>query len=220
MSVGPLAPVVQPSTAALIADRLREAIATGVLAPGEQLTEATLAGAFGVSRGPLREAMQRLTQEGLLVGHRNRGLFVLSLDDAEIADIYLAREAVERAAIEQVVAGGRAEEAVELVRIAERMGTDDVAAVTRADTDFHVTLVRLSASPRLQAMHATLITQVRMCLTRLQGTYTPSEGRVEEHLGIARAVQAGDVPGATALLHAHMRDGLRRLAAGAVGPPA
>ena len=68
-----LAPIQQDTTPALIARQLRDAIATGQFAPGQQLLETTLARSLGVSRGPLREAMQRLTQEGLLISHRNRG---------------------------------------------------------------------------------------------------------------------------------------------------
>ena len=59
--------VVQESTASIIANQLRQAIAQGHLTPGAQLGEAELARELGVSRGPLREGMQRLTQEGLLV---------------------------------------------------------------------------------------------------------------------------------------------------------
>src|SRR5699024_3616258 len=78
-STAGLEPVVQESTPSLIARALRRGIADGSLAPGTQLGEAALARSLGVSRGPLREAMQRLTQEGLLVSHRNRGLFVADL---------------------------------------------------------------------------------------------------------------------------------------------
>ena len=62
-----IGPLVQESTPSIIADKLRQAIAHGELKPGAQLGEAELARKLGVSRGPLREGMQRLTQEGLLV---------------------------------------------------------------------------------------------------------------------------------------------------------
>lgn len=207
----PLAPIVSASTTEIIAERLREAIATGVFRPGDQLTEASLAQGFGVSRGPLREAMQRLTQEGLLVGHRNRGLFVMGLDDAEVQDIYLAREAIEKTAIEQIVARGAAAEATSLLPFVERMTTADVESVSAADIDFHVALVQLSRSPRLVSMQATLITQIRMCLTRMQGSFQPSESRVEEHRDIVEAILSEDVPRAHQRLAGHMRDGLHRL---------
>ena len=69
----------QESTPSIIADKLRQAIGHGELKPGAQLGEADLARKLGVSRGPLREGMQRLTQEGLLVSIRNRGLFVIDM---------------------------------------------------------------------------------------------------------------------------------------------
>ena len=55
-----------------------------------------------MSRGPLREGLQRLTAEGLLVSIRNRGLFVIDITPERVGDVYVARQAVERAAAEQV----------------------------------------------------------------------------------------------------------------------
>ncbi|MDQ3150864.1 MAG: GntR family transcriptional regulator, partial [Actinomycetota bacterium] len=86
-----LEPVSRESTAAIIAERLRDAIMRGVFPPGTQLGEVDLAGRLGVSRGPLREAMQRLVQEGLLRGERHRGLFVIDLGLADVRDVYAAR---------------------------------------------------------------------------------------------------------------------------------
>lgn len=81
------APLERQSTAELIAERLRIAIMRGVLAPGAQLGEASLAAQFAVSRGPLREAMQRLVSEGLLRSERNRGIFVIELTDDDVLDV-------------------------------------------------------------------------------------------------------------------------------------
>src|SRR5699024_6480872 len=86
------------STAGLITRQLREGIMYGSLTPGTQLSETALAQQFGVSRGPLREAMQRLVQEGLLRAEPNRGLFVKELDEGGIRDLYAARIAIEAAA--------------------------------------------------------------------------------------------------------------------------
>src|SRR5699024_2443186 len=101
-----LEPVVQESTPSLIARTLRRAISDGSLGPGEQLGEAALAQSLGVSRGPLREAMQRLTQEGLLISHRNRGPFVADLTPEAVEDMYLLRTTVETAALDRVPALG------------------------------------------------------------------------------------------------------------------
>lgn len=212
-----LSPVAQESTITIIARLLREAVATGEFEPGQQLTEAALAATFGVSRGPLREAMQRLTQEGLLVSHRNRGLFVMELDEPTIRDIYLARCAVERTAVRTIVESGRGPEAAALLDLVEEMRAfgDDPAgeAVAALDMTFHQSLVELSDSPRLVLMHGTLLTQVRLCLAWMQGSYESVTHRAAEHQGIAAALVAGDATLADERLMAHMEDGLRRLLA-------
>lgn len=210
-----LGPIVQDSTPSIIARRLREAVASGEFQPGQQLLEASLAASLGVSRGPLREAMQRLTQEGLLVSHRNRGLFVMELDEATIRDIYLAREAIERTAVRTAVASGWGADAHALLEVVDAMSAyaADPAdpEVSALDMRFHEVLVGLSRSPRLTLMHGTLLTQVRLCLAWMQGSYDTVEVRVSEHSGIARAILAGDADLADRLLVEHMDDGLRRV---------
>ncbi|WP_284304077.1 GntR family transcriptional regulator [Mobilicoccus caccae] len=209
----PLSPIVRASTPELIAHQLREAIAEGHFVAGQQLLESSLAGSLGVSRGPLREAMQRLTQEGLLVGHRNRGLFVMELDEPAVRDMYLARGAVERAAVEHLIGSGRGESARELLAIVDGMRECSGAPrdVSALDMRFHETLVALTGSPRLMRMHGSLVTQVRMCLAATEITYQRIEDRVGEHGALAEAILAKDAKTADQLLVAHMDDGLRRV---------
>lgn len=99
---GLIRPLVQGSTPELIAGMIRNAIAAGEFEPGTQLREKQLAERLAVSRGPLREALQRLIQEGLLRAERNRGVYVQDLDAGRIADVYLVRGALERCAIHRV----------------------------------------------------------------------------------------------------------------------
>lgn len=210
-----LTPLQQDSTPTLIARQLRDAIAGGQFAPGQQLLESSLARSLGVSRGPLREAMQRLTQEGLLISHRNRGLFVMDLDESTVQDTYLARGAVERAAIEYLIESGRNGEAVVLVELVERMeqyrSDPSRDEVTLLDVEFHEKLVELCGSSQLQRMHRTLLTQVRMCLTNMRTTYDSIDQRMDEHRTLAEAIIAGETERAVKLLREHMNDGMRRL---------
>lgn len=212
-----LEPLVQQSTASIIADRVREAIADGDLPPGTQLGEADLARQLGVSRGPLREGLQRLTQEGLLLSIRNRGLFVVEMTPDRVRDMYVARQAVERAAAEQVhekspVAAGK-----RLLEIIDEMATtakaDDPVGVGNADLAFHEVLLELAGSPRLSQMHATLLTETRMCLNALKATYETNESRVQEHRAIAQSFIDCDPQRTDRLLVAHMHDALERLQA-------
>jgi DNA-binding GntR family transcriptional regulator len=210
--IGPLA---QESTPSIIADKLRKAIGHGELKPGTQLGEADLARKLGVSRGPLREGMQRLTQEGLLVAIRNRGLFVVDMTPDDVLDMYLAREAIERAAAKKILRGDHAHAGEVLLGIVDEMATavaaGDTSGVSEVDIAFHERLVKLAASPRLSRMHQTFITETRMCIHALEETYTASELRVEEHRELAEAIKAGGMDLVDQLLSDHMEDAIARL---------
>src|SRR5260370_35076511 len=91
MSMGDvLEPLRRDSTPERIAAQLRSGIVTGRLAPGQALREVEIARQLGVSRGPVREAFQRLIQEGLLEAHPARGGFVPQLGAGAIAGLYRA----------------------------------------------------------------------------------------------------------------------------------
>src|ERR1700761_8595405 len=93
-----LTPVKREPAAVVIPRQLTEAVTGGTPAPGRPLREVELAAQLGVSRGPLREAMQRLVQQGILRSEPHRGVFVVELTADDVTDIYLARSAVEAAA--------------------------------------------------------------------------------------------------------------------------
>jgi len=207
-------PLLQQSTPSIIADKLRHAIGSGELKPGAQLSEADLARKFGVSRGPLREGMQRLTQEGLLVSIRHRGLFVIDMTPNDVRDMYLAREAIERAAARKILEGDHPAAGDALLEIVEQMTTAPTPAeVSELDIAFHVRLVQLADSPRLNRMHQTFITETRMCIHALEESYSVSEVRGEEHRAVANVIRSGDRKLADELLIAHMDDAIRRLIA-------
>jgi DNA-binding GntR family transcriptional regulator len=207
----------QESTPSIIADKLRQAIGHGELKPGSQLGEAELARRFGVSRGPVREAMQRLTQEGLLVPIRNRGLFVIHMTPDDIRDMYLAREAIERAAARKIIDGDHVAAGDELLDIVERMTQAATPAeVSELDISFHERLLQLARSPRLSRIHQTFITETRMNIHCLDETYAISEVRGDEHRALANAIRDGDRELADRLLIAHMDDAVARLTTGPV----
>lgn len=210
-----LARITRESTASVIARQLRNAIIHGSVEPGAQLGETELANRLGVSRGPLREAMQRLVQEGLLRSEPNRGLFVIELTADDVEDIYRARTAVERAAVAAILECDpegsiaslrKAHEA--MTRAAKR---SDAKALSDADLSFHQALVTEAASPRLKRMHDTLLAETRMCLTALELTdYLPVD-IVAEHGEIVAAIEARDKRRLERLLTSHTDDALRRL---------
>ena len=196
--------------ASMVTERLRDGIVNGTLEPGSQLSEVELANSYGVSRGPVREAIQRLVQEGLLRSEPHRGVFVPVLTDADVADVYVARAAVESAALRLLLATSTSQSRYELLdkyvlemEAAESRG--DWEAVGRFDLEFHTALVASSGSQRLQRMFTTLISETRLCLAALTG----AEARhhlVNEHRTICDGIRDGD----TGASRGGAREALRR----------
>lgn len=222
MPVSELRPPKRQSTVEYVADELRQAISAGRLQQGEQLGEAELAHRLDVSRGPLREAMQRLVAEGLLHAIRNRGVFVTELSLEDVRDIYATRAVIERAALERVLphAAASTAEAVQpsvaAMRTAARRGR--ASAVSNADQTFHEALVEACGSPRLIRAMRTLVVESRMCLGELETTYDDLGVQVREHSELLQAIRDGKLAPAQELLNEHMDDAVQRLVAKRVPP--
>lgn len=217
MQVIEFEPVNRQSTAEMIADRLRAAIMRGTLAPGAQLVEADLAAQFDVSRGPVREAMQRLVSEGLLHSIRHRGIFVIELTPDDVIDVYRARTAIEGGALELILDGRREiayaalePSVTEMLACAER---GDATGVSEADQAFHEAFVESAASARLTRAARTLLIETRMCLGALQSAYPDLRDQAREHVDLREAIGDGSPARARKLLVEHMHDAVERLQA-------
>ncbi|QFG20557.1 GntR family transcriptional regulator [Actinomadura sp. WMMB 499] len=213
--LGELEPVPRKSTVELVSDELRAAIMYGSLEPGDQLGEAELAARLGISRGPLREAMQRLVQEGLLVSEPHRGLFVTTLDESDVEDVYLARLAIERTAGKLIMERNRGEAVARLTDalegLVEAARERDRVKMSDADQAFHEVLVSASGSQRLERMAHTLLVETRMCLNALQDTYPEPDDLVEEHRRIVDAIGDGEEERLLRLIEEHMTESIERL---------
>jgi DNA-binding GntR family transcriptional regulator len=210
-----LEPVNRETTPGVIAAQIRGRIMDGTFPPESQLGEAQLAGRLNVSRGPVREALQRLIQEGLIETRRNRGVFVASLHGDDVADVYLARRAIEREAV--TILARRADEAAfasldesvdAMSSAADRKAWKDLAD---ADLRFHESLVRSSNSKRLQRMFSTLLIETRMCLAQLETAYPVHKRLVQEHRNLLSAMRQGDERTALELIDAHLKDAVKDL---------
>jgi len=211
-------PVSRATLSDLVTQQLRESILSGAYEPGVQLNETALARQLGVSRGPLREAIQRLVQEGLLTSRPRRGAFVPELTNADRADIYFAREAIETATLKRVIESGRAADlAKTLSRYVEAMvvalENDDWEAVIDHDLGFHCQLVDAAESPRLSRLYASLIAETRLCLHVLVSGWQGRKDFVEEHRALTERLAAEDTEGAMEAARRHLREPLRSLVA-------
>lgn len=198
-------------TAVVIADQLREGIIDGAFAPGDQINEALVATRLGVSRGPVREALHRLVQEGLLLARPNRGVFVQDLTLRDVAEIFEAREVIECAAAEVITKldeEQREETAVRLTAIIDQMQValeaDDWTRLGRIDLEFHTALVHDAGNRRLDRAYATLATEALICLTHFPGSYPARDRVLPGHREIIDQLRAGDMEELHRTLHQHL----------------
>ncbi len=207
-------------TAQLIADHLREQIIQGIFRPGQQINESVLAGQLHTSRGPVREALQRLAQEGILVSLRNRGVFVPELSIDDIKEIYAVREAVESASANILLSTGPEQIArvcrslqVTLKEMAAQVELSDWQALTRLDMKFHTSFVEGTGNSRLIRIYDTLAAESRMCILNLRVSYPRVGALVQEHQNLLDLLKAGDSEGLEQAISRHLRKAVDDLTA-------
>jgi DNA-binding GntR family transcriptional regulator len=212
---GRLEPLQVESTPAVVAARIRAGIFARRFPPDAQLNEVELARELNVSRGPIREAFARLVHEGLLRRERNRGVFVVALDNASIGDVYLAREVIEQAAALRVAQQHDEAAFGELEAILAdltRAIDGDWSELVVLDLEFHRCLVRVAGSERLVRAFEPLYAETRLCLSYLEAHYDDRATLLDEHRAILDAIRAGaDRALIAGLIHDHMADSAAKL---------
>ncbi len=186
-------------------DLILDAIDIGIFGPGDRLVESDLAERFGMSRTPIREALQRLETQSMLT-RTGRSLIVASLDHNQLAELYVvraeleslaARLAAQHATPEEVrVLKGMVESDLELV--------DDPAMLSRANRRFHQQIHLASHNRYLIAQ----LDLVHRSMALLATTSLAADGRgemaLEEHQAIVGAIAEGDGDRAAAALKKHL----------------
>jgi DNA-binding GntR family transcriptional regulator len=201
-----------------IADRLREEILDGHLPAGARLVETDLATRFGVSRGPVRDALADLSRSGLVVDLPRRGTFVASLREQDLAEVYEVRRALEEGAVRMAVVRATAEDVAEVERL---LGVTEAAyhagplpAAWDADMAFHRVYCRMAGNGRLLALFDNLASQtvllMRTALVEHASlAWTPP---VAVHRHIADAIKARDTEAAVRAVADHYQYTEDRLA--------
>lgn len=182
-----------------------DAIDTGIYQPGDRLVESELADRFGVSRTPIREALQRLETQSLLT-RDGRSLIVASLDHSQLSDLYVVRGELEGLAARLAAIHATPEEKQVLRDMleADRALANDATAMSRANRRFH-RQIHLASHNRFLVQQLDL---VHRSMVLLASTSLAVEGRgagaLREHEAIVRAIEAGDGEAADAALRAHI----------------
>lgn len=182
-----------------------EAIDMGTYKPGDRLVESDLAERFGVSRTPIREALQRLETQSLLE-RDGRSLIVASLDHNQMAELYVVRRELEGLAA-RLAARHATEEEVRVLRdmvTADDQLVDDPIALSRANRRFHKQ-IHLASHNRYLVQQLDLVHRT-MALMATTSLAAQGRGQIaqNEHDGIVRAIEARDEAGAEKALKDHI----------------
>lgn len=199
-----------PALASQVHARLRSDILHARLRPGQVLSENQLAQQLGVSRTPVREAIQSLVREHLVVVLPQRGSLVARLSIRRIREALFVREAVESQVIRRLLAlppPARAWDALHVCieRQASALQSKDLDATMRADADFHRTLLGLCGMDGVW----TVVAQARDLHQRVRAIAVPElhsgEQALQDHRAIVAALSAQDVQRATQEMAAHLQ---------------
>jgi DNA-binding GntR family transcriptional regulator len=189
---------------------LKQLILDDELPAGMQLLELEAAARLGMSRTPVREAMVRLEQEGMIELRSRHGMRVLPLSATALAEIYEVLTALESAAAETVARKGMAVTDIVAMRTAvadmdAALARDDLIAWSQADERFHGLLVKAAGNARLAALVdqvSDLSHRARMMTLRLRPKPVNSNA---DHAALLEAIIARDPARARAIHDAHRR---------------
>ena len=195
-------------------DRMRQDLLSGVHQPGKKLKVESLRDQYGYSSSPLREALNRLTQEGFVVADQRRGFRVAPMSSEDFADITRMRVMLDVQALEESIAVGDDEWEVRSVAAFHRLQKIESrfpegplvlnAEWSARHKEFHLALMSATTSPRLLDFCSNLFDQAER-YRRCSAMYrTAPRSKVNEHLAILDAAMARDAGTAGRLLRQHI----------------
>lgn len=189
-----------------ITDRLRSDVLSGRLSEGTSLREQTLAKRYGVSRGPVRDALLLLTQEGLLIAKPNCGVKVgtSSAEDMQALVIELRRK-IEVFALEEVFGNLTDRDVDQIDGTVERLrlacGREDLGEIVANDMALHRYIIEATGNGNLLAMWLPIVSRMMLHYSRHRNMME-SHG---EHVAIAEAIRKRDKKAAIAALTANIQ---------------
>lgn len=192
-----------------IAESLRNDILSGRMGEGLRLTESELAQRFGVGRGLVREAVQQLSMQGLLITRPNRGAAVAPEAPREIRQLIIPiRRTVEAYALQLVFDEltdadfQRWEEVLQKMKTAGEQ--NDFYAVAEADIAFHRVLLERAGQPDLLIIWDALVGRIRSHFRRMQRRYSNLIEVYDEHAALLEGYRRRDLESAVRLLKANI----------------
>jgi DNA-binding GntR family transcriptional regulator len=187
---------------------LRTAIISGRFEPGDRLIESALSAELGTSRGPVREALRQLENEGLVMSFPYRGAVVLGVSDEEVHEVLIPiRLTLERyswtRALEQLTDDGFAELGKQIWLMEQAGKADDLIKLVDADLGFHELVITASGQLHTVQIWRTIWPRIRAYFFRYERSRSFGE-TVEEHRELLAALQTRDPAVVLAQLERHI----------------
>ncbi len=191
-----------------VVEILRSAIIMGNYEPGERLVEATLSTELGTSRGPVREALRQLENEGLVMSYPYRGAVVLGVSDDEVQEVLIPiRVTLERFSFLHALPRMTDDDFAELgkqIWLMEQAATaNDLARHVEADLRFHEIVITASGQTHTEQIWRSIWPRIRAYFFRY-GRGQDLMTMVEEHRVLLAALQSRDADAVLALLRRHI----------------
>lgn len=192
----------------VVFNTLRKAILTGQLKPGDRLMEVHLANRLGVSRTPIREAIHKLEQEGLVTMIPRRGAEVARITERSLQDVLEVRRALDALSVELACERITEEQIAELADACEQFEqathSGDTAAVAKADVAYHDIIVKATGNRRLQQLVNNLAEQMYRYRFVYLKDISQHELLVKEHREILQYIRKRDEQGAAQAARKHI----------------
>jgi DNA-binding GntR family transcriptional regulator len=196
------------SLTAMAVDALRRAIVSGDLGLGEQLSEGTLSRMLGISKTPVREALQQLRHEGLVRIIPQTGSFVFTMSAHEVLELCELRLTLEEAALHFAIARNRAPFVKALKHIVAEMDNAQERGDTRAylslDTEYHAQFFDFCGNSYVAEAYSHIVGKVAALRTHLAARPSHTKKSMAEHRAIVQAIEAGEDDTLRATLHRHI----------------
>jgi DNA-binding GntR family transcriptional regulator len=196
------------SLTAMAVDALRRAIVSGDLGLGEQLSEGTLSRMLGISKTPVREALQQLRHEGLVRIIPQTGSFVFTMSAHEVLELCELRLTLEEAALHFAIERNRTPFLKVLKRIVTEMDRAQELGDTRGylalDTEYHAQFFDFCGNSYMAEAYSRIVGKVAALRTHLAARPSHTKKSMAEHRAIVQAIEAGEDDTLRATLHRHI----------------
>lgn len=191
-------------------ERIRASIVEGTLALGGQISEVALAQELGISKTPVREALLRLREVGLVDIHPQRGTYVFSARAEDVVQICRFREVLESTALAEAMAADRdgliAALKDNLSAMKEAHRTGDARVVPELDAEFHRVIMQRSNNDYLRNAYRLIDHKIHALRSRLQTTNEQLAHCQTNHAIIIKNIRDGKLAQAQTMLKRHIRD--------------